>query len=277
MKTHLILAASLLAVPSAWPQAPAGQPAQYMQVACLKRAPGATNQAVENFYEDYELKRMQYRVKAGVILRWRLERNVLPGGADAGCQFRSVTAYSGFPPEETSDTYAESLRAAGIPFAVPEYNAKRNSVVQLVRLDIFRAEAQTGAGLQKGAYLVATMAKSKPGQRAAFRKEIKDTLLPYYSEMVKNGSIAAAFVGINPLAGPDAPYDTYVSRIHREWKELGNDFVSAAAWQKAHPGKDYWQVMGKVGEIAPVTARNVYRIQMITAPAAESPRTSSGR
>jgi hypothetical protein len=163
MKAHILLAASLLSLPAAWTQSPLRRPVQYVTIACLQRTPGATNAAVDKFHLEFELKRFQHRVNAGLASSWRFERNVLPGGKDADCDYRSITASQEFP-ERTPAIFADSIRSAGIPLSPEEYVAKRDAVVQLVRLGIYRAEGGVGAPSQKGDFVVAGMAKLKPGQ-----------------------------------------------------------------------------------------------------------------
>jgi hypothetical protein len=277
MKTPIILAVSLLAIPSIWSQAPSARGVQYLQIACLDRAPGATNQDVVKFFEDYELKRMQYRVNAGSISRWRLERNALPGGPDADCQYRSIAGFYDFPDYGVGTSFLESIRGAGINLTAPEYAAKRDAVVRLVRLGIYRVEGAAGSGIKKGGYTTAIMAKINPGRRSAFQNDIKDILLPYYRERVASGSLGVVLIGIDSLASPSAPYNSVIHQFHPEWKDLARETAAGLAWEKAHPGKDITREMDRIRENAPITVRNVYRIQLITVPKQPSRQTSSGQ
>jgi hypothetical protein len=98
--------------------------------------------------------------------------------------------------------------------------------------------------------------------------------MPYYAERARLGGISGVYFGLASLANPAAPYNACFNWIYKEWKDLAFQDLHPDAWRKVHPGKDPAQALGRIRDTAPVTVREVYRIQLRTDP---PPRPPSGR
>jgi hypothetical protein len=275
MKTIGMIVAVFAAMPAAWSQSGSG-PVRYSTVACLKLAPGVTAAEFEKFHEEYELKRFQWRVNAGQMLAFRIDRNVSPGltAEESECGYVVTSVFEGFPPEVTPKALEESVRGAGIRMTAEELLAKRGKLAQLVRSEMRRIHANAGGG-GRGNYRVVARFKVLNGQMNAWNNLQQQMWLPYHAERVKQG--AGYFYSASSLVFPDfdGGYNAFVTMAYEDWAKLGQRTGSLETWAKVHPGKKMEDVQEQGRRLAPQMKMELYRTVLRTEPAPARP--ASGR
>jgi hypothetical protein len=223
-----------------------------------------------------ELQRLQGRVDAGKLRRWRLERNVLPGGQKAECDYMSVFGYAGFPPEQRTELIEESLRGAGIRMTAAEFFAKRGAAAKAVRIDLYRSQALLGDS-GKGSYRVFIRIQVLPGQMAGWTALSKETWTPYYAERIKDGAVQGYGFSTQMFPDYDGGFNAMSVASYESWEKLGKRGQLAETWAKTNPGKNFAEVQERLWKMAPRAKTEVYRTILMTQPAGGARGPVSGR
>jgi hypothetical protein len=236
-------------------------PRPYQSVVCLKLQPGKTGSEYRQFVGETAVKLNQTRADAGEIVSWSLLRAIMPAGEDARCDFMQSTIRETTPPlDPTPDSLAAALEKARVKMTAAEYLARRNSLVRLVSSELWRPVIRVGQP-HKGNFIYVNYIHEL--NAAEYRKFENDVFRPMAENMIKDGKMTGWLFGLKQLpGGTDVKYTAMTADMF-DTADAALTFGGAmmqAAFEKAHPGKDYQQDFGRVGKLRNLAQRQLFVI-----------------
>lgn len=255
MKMSRQLLPCLVALPAVWGQSATPPPpaAHYVMVNCLKLVPGARPPEVTKFHKDYTIPLYRSMMEANPRLRRvAYQRNAVPGGAAAECDYRVVSIYAGWGGGPTRLT-PEHMKKAGLTISVDEYFAKRNALYKSVRSEILRTWPGHG-DMKKDDWLVTSYVKIAPGRFSEYVSRGTEIWQPLSKERIQQGKMAGSFRAGVSFAGTESPYNAVAISVFNKWDQILGDFDYMATFAKVHPGKSY-EVLARTGRDISQTIR----------------------
>ena len=234
-------------------------PRPYQSVVCLKLQPGKTNSEYRQFTAETTLKMNQMRADAGEIVSWSLLRAVMPAGEEARCDFLQSTIRETTPPlDPTPESLAAALEKSRVKMTASEYISRRGSLVRLISSELWRPVIRVGQP-QKGNYIYVNY--SHELNAAEYREFENEVFRPMAETMVKDGKMTGWLFGLKQLpGGTDVKYTAMTADMFATADAALNfgGGVMQAAFEKAHPGKDYQQDFGRVAKLRNLAQRHMF-------------------
>ena len=234
-------------------------PRPYQSVVCLKLQPGKSTSEYRQFIAETLVKTNQMRADAGEIISWSLLRVVMPAGEEARCDFMQSTIRETTPPlDPTPASLATALEKARVKMTASEYLARRGSLVRLVSSELWRPVLRVGQP-QKGHYIYVNY--SQELNAAEYRKFENDVFRPMAESMVKDGKMTGWLFGLKQLpGGTDVKYTAMTADMFATADAALNfgGGVIQAAFEKAHPGKNYQKDFSRVATLRNLAQRQLF-------------------
>ncbi|MCC6341473.1 MAG: hypothetical protein IT166_04710 [Bryobacterales bacterium] len=240
-------------------------PSIYQTVNCIKVTPGKGPEYLQ-LARDATLKFMQARADSGEITSWVLLRSVIPAGAEARCDFATLTTHSGSPALPMNrESAAAVFRKAGLGISTDEYVAKRNGLSRLVSTEIWRRALLTGHP-EKGNYLYTN--NMKVHNMKEYAKFERDVWLPMAEEWIKEGGMTGWGVSVAVLpGGADVKYAARSADIFPNWEAAFKPRNLQAMFAKVHAGKDFEETMSGLSKLRDLARRELWVIEESVMPA----------
>jgi hypothetical protein len=235
------------------------QPAYYQTTACIKVTPGKFTE-YRQFVDDTSKKMAEARAKAGEIVSWAFLRSIMPAGAEARCDYSISTTYEGIPPKPLDrDGLASSLERAGVKMTAAQYLGKRDSLSQLVAMEMWRTRVRVGQP-EKGHYLFIN--HMKVHNAADYYKFETEIWRPLAEAWIKEGTQSGwQFSTLLLPGGTDVKYAARSVDIYPSWEATFKARNPQEIFKKAHPDKDYQQTMGSLTKLRDLAQRDLMVIE----------------
>lgn len=217
-------------VPLSAQEAPSG----FHTVNCLKVKPDKMAEFRQWTTEALH-KYAQGRVDSGAVSTFYLLRAVYESGASAECDYLTIAAYPGVPPEPLGmEEMSAALKKAGLNMSAQEYIDRRNAVATLVSTSLGKTEVYAGAA-KKGAYMVVNYMKTSNYDKwVEFEKKFGRA---FAEQAIGNGLMSGWSVnGMWFPFGNDLSYQGVTVDVYPNWETLYKDdpqFIEK--FNKAHP------------------------------------------
>lgn len=254
-KRSIFTAALLAMAATALPVAAQQQPLLTQVMTCIKVLPGKGAEFAE--VSAIAAKMSKARVDAGTLRSWSLLRSEFPRGSEARCDYMTSSLYEGVPPPPPSRADTEkALRAGGVNMTVAEYFAKRDAASRRVSTEMWRIREITGA-LAKGHY--ASVNYMKVHDMADYGEFEHNVWRPMADVVVKEGAMSSwVFATKMYPSGTETPYAAYSADVFPTWEAAMRPRSNRAAFEKAHPGKNYQQTMARLGKLRDLAQRQLF-------------------
>ncbi len=256
MMTKRTFAAAALAMAAAALPGAAQQQSPLTQVmTCIKVLPGKAAEFAE--VSAIAAKMYKARVDAGKLRSWTQLRSEFPRGSEARCDYMSSSIYEGAPPPPPSRADTEkALRDGGANMTVAEYFAKRDAVSRRVSTEMWRIRELAGA-LAKGHYV--SLNYMKVHDAADYAEFEHSVWRPMADTMVKEGAMSSwVFATKMYPSGTETAYAAYSADVFPTWEAAMRPRNNQAAFEKAHPGKNYQQTMTRLGKLRELAQRQLF-------------------
>ncbi|MCC6369160.1 MAG: hypothetical protein IT165_37025 [Bryobacterales bacterium] len=239
------------------------RPPIFETINCIKvtRGKGAE---YRQFLREETHKFMQARADSGEIAAWVLLRTVIPAGADARCDYVSITSHVGTPVAPMSrEAAGAALQKVGLNPV--DYFAKRDQLSRLVSTEIWRQAIFTGRP-QKGNYLYTNFMKVHNLQEyAKFEREV---WRPMAEQWIKEGSMSGWVMNVAVLpGGTDLKYAALSVDIFPNWEATFKPRNTRSMFSNVHTGKNYQETMAGLSKLRDLARRELSVIEDMVTPA----------
>lgn len=228
---------------------------------CIKVAPGKGAE-YEAFLRDVSLPLARARAEAGEFAWFLAESAVVPAGSSAPCDYRLVYGYKGLPPETPSkEALAAALKRAKPTMTVDEMMAKRNSLTQLVSLEIWYWMDGIGPGAEKDHYIQLNHYNVKYGESDEWVRLETTYWKALVEAWLKAGGKGSW--GINALWAPrgDAtPFNGVTVDVFPDWTSLTHGVPVDTLWPKVHPNTTLTDVFNRLEKVRSIHDVEIYRV-----------------
>jgi hypothetical protein len=239
----------------------AQQPAPHMYDYCLKVNPGNTA-ALDAHLQNVESKLGQVLVDSGRLLAWASARAIAPVGESARCDYHVFAQMAGFPAQPPLAPPAEAdLKKAGLAMSVQQVLEKRQSLVKLVSVNLWRVGARVGQ-VEQGNYLRVNYYKTSDAnewiqlESTGWKKLVEEA-----SKDMPGLAWGAATLRIPE--GDNLPYNASSYDAYPSWEALGNGIPMRKYWNKAHPNTDVTSYLNRISDVIERPMTDVIRMEHV--------------
>lgn len=235
-------------------------PDRHTVVNCVKVKEGK-NAEYTAYLRDVT-KLYKSRVESGEVSAYIIAQAVAPAGRSARCDYHTVTAYTGFPPETGAAGKLDAdLKRAGISITAAEFAAKRDSLSDLVGREFWRSRERVGAGSQKGGYIRINYYKVKPGMMTDYLALEATGWKQVAEEMNKqNAGMSWSLASLVMPGGANVAYNAMTVDGFPNWEALGSGTAARPIWNKVHPERDMSAYMNRIAAVSDRPRVEVMRV-----------------